>query len=200
MPACGEEPAADEAWGEFDPAMRLSTARIRCDAGRFVGPVSIAAAGDSGPVEGARILLWDMAAGEVSDQGRAEKVGPAFTVDAAEVPCDDPATVLVVVPVNEVAYGTPELEVAQAGVLNGGGARDTTVPLTLVVSEVGERASIVTAYVHDLTGDASLTPIPLQRTAPGTWDSVWNGQLQPGYLMGALARDPTGAIIGAFGL
>lgn len=198
--ACGDDPSGDAGWGTFDAAMRVNTFRVRCEAGRFVGPVSVVAHGDTGPIADVRLLLWDLAAGTVSDEGRAEAVGTSYAVDSAGVVCDRPGTALVVVPVNDAAYGEPELEVAQPGVLNGGGARETTVPITLVVSEVGERAVTVTAHLQDLVGDTALTPIPLQRSAPGTWDAAWNGTLQPGFLMGALAYDASGALIGTFGL
>jgi hypothetical protein len=200
LAGCGGDATDGFTLGTYDEALRVTTFRVRCQAGAFIGSISPTDAGDSGPISDVRLLRWDLEAGTLTDFGDAEASSTSWTVDAAEVGCDAPGTALVAVPLGDAHFGPPELEVGVPGVLNGGGARDQTLPVTLVVSEVGDAAASVTVYLYDLVGDSALTPVPLTRTGPGNWDAAWNGTLAPGYLMGAIARDSAGAVIGTFGL
>lgn len=200
LTACGDDEATFPG-GEIDTELRLDTHRLRCTDGEWAGPVSVARLGASGEATDVWLFTWDIAAGTLNDLGAAGRDGVVYTVDGQGLACDAPGVALVAVAIAEGHYGKPALEVAEPGVLNGGGLRTLEQPPTLAVSEIdGSNAASVNAYLF-IFGDAhGLDPVPLQRSSDHLWDAVWNGIVRDDLLLGALAYDAGGALVGTLGM
>jgi len=200
---CGGDEDGGGAYGSYDFDLSISSGFVRCQDGQWTGTVTDRGAGDGAPTRSVTVLAWSVGAGKPAVVSELTERGEDGTfevaLDAAEigVSCEAVDTALLFLPRGKGTFGDPDGN--SVGAMRGGGYNGFK-GAQLDAMTTGEVAS-VTAQYFDLAADDLGKAYDLTEASDeaGKW-SASGGQLGEGVMIGFVARDADGKVVGVMAL
>lgn len=200
---CGGDDEGSGAYGNYDFDLYISSGFVRCQDGQWTGTVTDRGAEDGAPTRSVTVLSWSVGAGKPAVVAELTERGEDGTfevaLDAAEigVSCEAVDTALLFLPRGKGTFGDPDG--GSVGAMRGGGYNGFDGAQVDAMTE-GDVAS-VTAQYYDLAADDLGKTYELSQEGgePGKW-SAPAGELGEGVMIGFVARDADGNVIGVMAL
>jgi hypothetical protein len=181
----------------------ISAGFVRCQDGQWTGTVSDRGAEDGAVTRTVSVLAWKVGQGkpesvaELTERSEEGTFEVALDAAAIGVACDAVDTALVFVPHGKGTFG--DVDGLSAGVMRGGGYNGFDGAKLDAMTE-GDVASVRAQY-YDLGGDDLGKTYTLTETGlePGKWSGD-GGELGEGEMIGFVARDAAGNVVGVMAL